>query len=142
MPPRTPVELAIEYFECQVVRRDVARLESLLSPDFEAHTPWGPKSRDEALAGWAAWMAQIDPATTMTVRHVEEISRGGVLIEITAHLRAPPGDPRGDLDLDVCDVMTIVDGRIAGLRAYFDRTGVEQYYARRARNAAGAATAG
>jgi hypothetical protein len=41
MPTRAPVEIALEYFECQN-RKDVSGIETLLSPDFQADTPWGP----------------------------------------------------------------------------------------------------
>ena len=128
---KTPVEIALEYFRCQH-KGDLAGIEALLAPDFEARTPWGLKTRAEALKAWGDGMAKPRPNSVQTVRNVEEISHGGVLIELTALIEL--GDEV--IEFDVCDVIKMKDGRIASLHAYFDRTRIEQHLAKFAANSA------
>lgn len=69
------------------------------------------------------------PPSTLTVRNVEEISNGSVLIEIVMHFTPDPSDPGGDLRVPTSDVIKTAGGKMRSLHARFDRTAVDQYLA-------------
>lgn len=114
---RSPVQLALAYFNAQT-RGDRDALDELLHEDFVASTPAGPFSKPEALEMWAGKWAALPPSPHLEVVNVEPVT-GGVLIELEMLYTFDDGVHRHR----VCDVMSLRDGRIDGLRAYYDTAG-------------------